>query len=109
MSNNIAQKQIGDSAKLIVNAEADQAKVSDAFIYQLLARLKQDCDYYLGSGNGANKHLWAGNEAEQIAKMKELYSDLREKPEWLSLEDISFYEARMLSKHTDLYKVLQAE
>lgn len=68
-----------------------------AFDYQLLARLQQDCEYYLGHGNRAKKHLWAGGEAEQIAKMKELYSGLKEKPEWLSLEDISSYEARMLS------------
>ena len=72
-----------------------------AFDYQLLARLQQDCDYYLGHGNRAKKHLWAGGEAEQIAKMKELYSGLREKPEWISLEDISSYEARMLTNFID--------
>ncbi|WP_434716079.1 LPD11 domain-containing protein [Paraburkholderia sp. A3RO-2L] len=66
------------------------------FDYQLLARLQQDCEYYLGHGNRAKKHLWAGDEAEQIAKMKELYEGLSEKPEWLTLEQIAQYEAAMI-------------
>lgn len=69
----------------------------DAFNYQLLARLKQDCEYYLGHGNRAKKHLWAGDEVEQIAKMKALYAGFSEKPEWISLEDIEQYEAKMLT------------
>lgn len=68
----------------------------DTFGYQLLARLKQDCEYYLGHGNRAKKHLWADDEAEQIAKMKALYAGFSEKPEWISLEDIEQYEAKML-------------
>ena len=71
---------------------------SDAFNYQLLARLKQDCEYYLGHGNRAKKHLWAGDEAGQIAKMKELYAEFSEKPEWISLEDIAQYEAKMVAE-----------
>ncbi|HDR9103387.1 TPA: hypothetical protein QDB04_000106 [Burkholderia vietnamiensis] len=67
------------------------------FDYQLLARLQQDCEYYLGHGNRAKKHLWAGDEAEQIAKMKELYEGLSEKPEWLTLEQIAQYEAAMVA------------
>jgi NAD(P)H-flavin reductase len=66
------------------------------FNYQLLSRLQQDCDYYLGFGNRAKKHLWAGDEAEQIAKMREIYNALSEKPEWLTLEDIDRYEAAMI-------------
>lgn len=66
------------------------------FEYQLLGRLQQDCEYYLGNGNRAKKHLWAGDEAEQIAKMKEIYESLPEKPEWISLEKIAEYEAAML-------------
>lgn len=63
--------------------------------YMLLSRLKQDCDYFLGNGNRAEKHLWAGNVDGQIAKMKELYNKLPEKPEWLSMEDIENYEKEM--------------
>lgn len=66
------------------------------FEYQLLARLQQDCEYYLGFGNRAKKHLWAGDEAEQIAKMKAIYESLPEKPEWITLEKIAEYEAAML-------------
>ena len=32
-----------------------------SFEYQLLDRLRSDCDYYLGAGGRANKNLWAGN------------------------------------------------
>ena len=63
--------------------------------YMLLDRLRQDCEYFLGNGNRYEKHLWAGNVDDQIAKMKELYNKLPEKPEWLSMEDIENYEKEM--------------
>ena len=63
--------------------------------YMLLSRLKADCDYFLGAGGRAEKHLWAGNVREQIAKMRELYDALPEKPEWLTIEDIDRYAQRM--------------
>ena len=63
--------------------------------YMLLSRLKSDCDYFLGNGNRYEKHLWAGNVDDQIAKMKELYNKLPEKPEWLTMEDIENYEKEM--------------
>ena len=63
--------------------------------YRLLGRLKADCDYFLGAGGRAEKHLWAGNVREQIAKMRELYAALPEKPEWLTPEDIDRYAQRM--------------
>jgi len=40
--------------------------------YHLLSRLQSDCDYFLSNGAGHEKHLWAGNVEEQIAKMHEL-------------------------------------
>lgn len=61
----------------------------------LLSRLKMDCDYYLGAGERAEKHLWAGSVEAQIAKMRELYALLPEKPEWLSEQDIDRYESQM--------------
>lgn len=61
----------------------------------LLSRLKMDCDYYLGAGERAEKHLWAGSVEAQIAKMRELYALLPEKPEWLSEQDIDHYESQM--------------
>lgn len=63
--------------------------------YFLLSRLKDDCEYFLGAGGRAEKHLWAGNVREQIAKMRELYAALPEKPEWLTQEDIDRYAQRM--------------
>lgn len=63
--------------------------------YRLLSRLKADCDYFLDAGGRAEKHLWAGNVREQIAKMRELYNALPEKPDWLTTEDIDRYAQRM--------------
>ena len=66
--------------------------------YQMLSRLKSDCDYYLGAGNRANKHLWALNPKDQIAYMKAIYDRLEEKPDWLTLDQINDYEKQMLSE-----------
>lgn len=65
--------------------------------YMLLDRLRSDCDYFLGYGNGSERHLWAGNIDEQIAKMKELYNSFTDdqKPEWITMEDIDNYEKKM--------------
>ena len=63
--------------------------------YRLLDRLRADCEYFLGAGNRADKHLWAGNIRAQIAKMRELYDTLPEKPEWLTKEAIDDYAERM--------------
>lgn len=66
------------------------------FDYRLLSRLKSDCDYYLGNGNRNAEHcLWAKNEQGQIDKMREIYNKLKEKPEWLSEEDINNYAKEM--------------
>ena len=63
--------------------------------YRLLDRLRADCEYFLGAGNRADKHLWAGNVRAQIAKMRELYDTLPEKSEWLTKEAIDDYAERM--------------
>lgn len=63
--------------------------------YRLLDRLRTDCEYFLGVGQRAEKHLWAGSVEAQIAKMRELYDELPEKPEWLSTEEIDEYARRM--------------
>jgi hypothetical protein len=71
--------------------------------YQLLDRLRSDCDYYLGNGNRSEKHLWAGNVDAQIKKMKELWNSFPKdaKPEWLSMNDILTYEKKMKSEYAD--------
>ena len=79
-------------------AEENSSAVS-VFEYQLLSRLQSDCDYFLGNGAGHEKHLWAGNVEEQIAKMQELWDGFPDdkKPEWLSKEDIDGYAEKMLA------------
>ena len=65
--------------------------------YMLLDRLKQDCEYFLGNGNGNVDTLWAKDIDEQIAKMKELYNSFTddEKPEWITIDDINNYGKEM--------------
>ena len=63
--------------------------------YRLLDRLRADCEYFLGAGGRAEKHLWAGSVYEQIVKMRELYDALPQKPEWLTEEMIDDYADRM--------------
>lgn len=63
--------------------------------YRLLDRLCADCEYFLGAGQRAEKHLWAGSVDAQIEKMRELYAQLPEKPDWISLDIINAYARRM--------------
>lgn len=78
---------------------------SDKFKYQMLSRLKMDCDYYLGNGNRNKKHLWAENEEKQFEAIKEIWNTFSDddKPEWLTREDISNYEIQM-TKIKDWYE-----
>lgn len=80
--------------KVLANAE-ETAPRGYTFEYMLLDRLRMDCEYYLGAGKRGEKHLWAGNRQAQIAKMRELYEMIPDKPEWLTPEMINSYEARM--------------
>ncbi len=91
-----------------VDAQTEEKPVTEDFLgkteprdytpeYQLLDRLRMDCEYFLGAGqhSTAKKHLWAGNRHAQIAKMRELYEMIPDKPEWLTPEMINSYEERM--------------
>lgn len=73
---------------------------AEKFNYQMLSRLKMDCDYYLGYGNRNTKRLWADNEEEHIVEMKKLYNSFNEdkKPEWLTWSDILNYETLMCNE-----------
>jgi hypothetical protein len=68
------------------------------FNYQMLSRLKSDCNYYLGYGNRCKKHLYYADEQQHINEMKKLYNDFPEdgKPEWLTYEEILNYEKAMV-------------
>lgn len=81
--------------KLLGRKERITEANQDEYNYMLLDRLKQDCEYYLGNGNRNAKYLWAGNEDGQIAEMRKIYNQLKEKPEWLTLDDINNYAKEM--------------
>ena len=85
-----AQYQSAQESNSNVPTHAEQEDM-----YRLLDRLKVDCEYFLGAGGRAEKHLWAGNVREQIAKMRELYAMLLKKPYWLTEADIDRYAKRM--------------
>lgn len=93
--NEAYQKDDTDSIKI----DDSILKKSDKFKYQLLDRMRTDCNYFLGAGKGAEKFLWAGNVPEQIAYMKAIYNSFpdNKKPEWISLADIDEYEKKMLN------------
>lgn len=81
------------------SAPAQHAVRDYSFEYQLLDRLRIDCNYFLGAGSRSEKHLWAGSVHDQIAKMRELYDLLPEKPEWLTPDDINKYAQRMAPQY----------
>ena len=89
------------SDKTAQNAPAQSSADKQDFRneYQLLDRLRSDCEYFLGEGQRNEKHLWAGNVFMQIAKMRELYDALPDKPEWLTKEAIDSYEERMSPRY----------
>lgn len=78
----------------------EQPTREEKFNYQMLDRLRSDCDYYLGNGNRSKKHLYYKDEQEHIDKMKELYNSFTEdkKPEWITYEEILNYEELMVNK-----------
>jgi hypothetical protein len=79
------------------SVEITLPKSPQAFEYALLDRLQGDCKYFLKNGCGNEKHLWATNVEEHIAKMRELYNVLEIKPQWLNTEGINNFEREMLA------------
>lgn len=80
-----------------------------SFRYQLLDRLRSDCEYYLGYGNRCADHLWAGSEKEQIACMKVLWESFKpdEKPNYLSFDQILDYELKMVPTKAPLSQIIE--
>lgn len=58
----------------------------EQFKYMLLNRLQTDCKYYLGYGNGNERHI---------------YDSLKIKPEWLTEQQIKVYSDLMLQIKND--------
>jgi len=68
------------------------------FNYQMLGRLKNDCEYFLGYGKRNINTLWGYNIEEHINEMKRIYGELNEKPEWLTMEEVESYKTKMLAE-----------
>lgn len=97
-----------EEVKKAVASSTIKANSNQEFEYQLLDRLRSDCDYVLNTYYRPDMQenisreerklnqrvLWASNAKDQIAKMKELYRKLKVKPEWITLEDIAEYERK---------------
>ena len=73
--------------------------------YMFLNRLQMDCDYVIyvidacGATPTSMKHLWfVDDPVTHIEAMKYLWSILPEKPEWLTMEQIEKYEAKLCEK-----------
>lgn len=68
------------------------------FDYRMLSRLKMDCEYFLGNGNGYEGHLYYKTVEEHCDEMEKLWNSFSEKdkPEWLTLEQIKEYRKKML-------------
>lgn len=64
--------------------------------YMLLGRMRSDCNYFLGNGNGYEGHLWGGSVEAICGEMERLWNSLKEKPEWLTLEQIKNYRREMM-------------
>lgn len=81
----------------------DILKQDVTFRYQLLSRMKSDCDYFLGYGNRNKNNLWAGNVTGQIEIMKSLHNSFPEgeKPEWLTWGEILDYEVKMTAQEDE--------
>lgn len=62
-----------------------------------LDRLKSDCDYFLGNGNGYLGHLYYKDVDKHIDEMRKIYNSFseEERPEWISLDDIDNYQEKM--------------
>ena len=68
------------------------------FLYMILGRLKSDCEYYLGWGMRNESRLWAQDENTHIKLMRAIRLLLKEKPIWLTIEDIGKYSSQMICK-----------
>ena len=78
----------------------EMAHWDQPFRYQMLDRMRTDCEYFLGPGVRLSKYLWTGDPQLQIAFMKVLWNSFPEgeKPEWLSFARICQMERQMMDQ-----------
>lgn len=86
--------------ELVNNPKDDpnyERKKANQYNYMMLDRLRADCDYFIGNGNGFLGHLYYEDIDKHIEEMKNIYNSFseNEKPEWISLEDIDNYKEKM--------------
>lgn len=99
--NEIGEDELNNYEKIEKKIETIDNKDLE-YKYMLLDRLKQDCEYFLGNGNGNEKQLWAGSIDDQINEMRKIWNNLDEKPEWLTMDDIDKYEKKMKEYNKDI-------
>lgn len=68
------------------------------FDYMMLSRLRMDCEYFLGNGNGYEGHLYYKEVNEHCDEMEKLWNSFadKDKPEWLTMDQIKEYREKML-------------
>ena len=71
--------------------------MADKFTFDMLARLKSDCDYYLGHGHASYKVLWGKTPYDHCNEMARLLLSIpeEERPLWLTQNDIGLYRMAM--------------
>lgn len=85
------------------------SKSEKRFRYMLLSRMQSDCEYYLGNGNRSQNCLWGETETAHIGYMKTLWNSFSEKdkPEWLTYEQICEYERKMCPEKITLQEKIK--
>ena len=72
-------------------------KQPEEFRYRFLARLEQDCKYYLGYGRRHTRYLWAKDVEDQLYLMGAMYDSFPEdgKPDWFNKRELNRYAELM--------------
>lgn len=86
------------------NRVEEEIECDDPFVrhprerdYMMLGRMRSDCNYFLGNGNGYEGHLWGGSVEKICDEMERIWNSFieDEKPEWLTIEQIKEYRRKM--------------
>lgn len=83
--------------KFILQTRKEFVSREKRFQYQMLDRLRCDCEYYLGFGYRNPNVLPEKDEKKHIEAMKSIWNSFseEEKPKWLTWEKILEYENNM--------------
>lgn len=85
---------------IIINPITEEERLQEKFRYEymMLSRLQGDCKGYLTEGDWRYRQpssIWAKSKQGLIDEMRRLWNILPVKPEWLTMEQINEYAARM--------------